>query len=618
MVLPGGYVGRVLRVDLSKGVLISEALEGIRLEDCIGGTGLGAMILYKEVPPGVQWSDPENRIVLASGPVSGTIRGTGGYSVLTKGPMTNGGCATQANGYLSAYLKFSGFDAIVIHGCAPGLVYLHIHDGTADIRDASALQGKDTWETEDLVKKDLGKSERQLSVHCIGPAGERKVRFAALVGDHGHVAAHGGVGAVMGSKNLKAIAVERGNRKVPLADKEGLRRIERELYEEVKKYPWSFIEFSTSETYPMKEARGWLPVKNYTEKRFAPAESFKSSSYRARHEVKSTPCWGCNFRHCTTLKFKEGPYAGFIGDEPEAEGMAAFGSQIMQTDPDAAIVMCNEIDRYGMDVNEAGWIIGWLMECYEKGLLAIHDLDGIEMTWGNVESTRKMLRKIAYREGVGDMLAEGLMRAATRTGGQAADLGIYTLKGNTPRGHDHRMMWPMALDTCVSSSCIDQASMVSRTPESVGLPKETDAFSAEGAARMLHAAEGLTPLEDSLVICKFTTASSDAKTLSKILNAATGLGMSPDECRNAGLRAIHLLRSFNARHGHTAAMDRPSKRYGAPAPEGPGAGRALCDVFDVASHRFYDLMGWDEQTGVPLPGTLRKFGLDYAVADLWK
>lgn len=216
-----GYMGKILRVDLTKGLITEETLEESILDKYLGGVGIGAYYLYKEVPPRVEWSDPANCVILAVGPLNGVrMAGSGAFSVTTKGSLTNGAASSQANGFFGAYLRFCGFDGIVIKGKAESPVYLYIQDGNAELRAAGRLKGKDTWETESLIKQELGKTRRELSVFSIGPAGENSVKFACIVGDEGHVAAHNGMGAVMGSKNLKAIAVARGNRRIPILNSE--------------------------------------------------------------------------------------------------------------------------------------------------------------------------------------------------------------------------------------------------------------------------------------------------------------------------------------------------------------------------------------------------------------
>lgn len=234
----GGVTGKILRVDLTSKSTAVESLSEETLRRYMGGTGLGAKILYDEVPPGVEWSDPENRLILASGPLGGTkVSGSGIFSVVTKGALTNGAATSQANGFFGAYLKFCGLDGIILQGAAKELSYLYISDGTVEIRDATHLAGKNTWETEDLIKEELGQTEHQMSVFGIGPAGENLVRFAGIVGDKGHIAAHNGVGAVMGSKKLKAIAVARGKGKVMVKDSDRLSALATDLRQRIQTDP---------------------------------------------------------------------------------------------------------------------------------------------------------------------------------------------------------------------------------------------------------------------------------------------------------------------------------------------------------------------------------------------
>ena len=446
----GGYIGKILRVDLSSERITVEPPDHSILRKFIGGAGLGARYLYDEVPPGTEWSDDENRLLFFSGPFGGTrYAGSGMIAVVSKGPMTNMAGSSQANGFFGTYLKFSGFDGVIIHGKAKEWSYLYIHDGTAELRDARDLTGKDTIETEDAVRSRLGK---QCSVYGIGPSGENGVRYAAIFGDHGHVAAHNGLGAVMGSKKLKAIAVERGHQKVEIANPERYSEAVKEFAKNFHAMKHPLFQYGTADLVGMAKKLGWLPVKNYTTSEFPEFERFTGESIRASFKTKSTPCWACRKGHTCRIQIEEGPYAGFEGEEPDYEGVAAMGSLIGQTDPATTIVLCNLVDRLGMDINESGYVIAWLMECYEKGYLKKNDLDGLEMTWGNAGAVQEMLKKIAHRQGCGNLLAEGVKRASEKIGGEAAGCAVYTMKGASPRTHDHRANWPELIDTCLSNT----------------------------------------------------------------------------------------------------------------------------------------------------------------------
>jgi aldehyde:ferredoxin oxidoreductase len=620
-----GYTGNLLRVDLSKRTLVPEAIEETTLQTWVGGTGLGAKYLYDEVLPGVEWSAPQNRLILSSGPLAGTsLGGSGAFSVVTKGAMTNGATSTQANGFMGAYMKFSGFDSIIVQGASSKWVYLYLHGGKAELKDATHLVGMDTWETAEAIRQELGKRKRELSVFAIGPAGEHMVRFAVIAGDEGHVCAHNGVGAVMGSKKLKAVVAERGEAQFPLHDQDKLNHLSKEILSKLKDnanpiysitYNWG-----TSATFGFLAPFGVLPVKNLTTNVYPDYERWTGFNYRPRMERKRNPCWACQFNHCAIVKVKEGPYAGFVGEEPEYEAWAAWGPIIGQEDIGAAVMLSNEVDRLGMDTNEAGWLIAMIMECYERGIINRRETDGLEMNWGNAEATRAMLRKIAHREGVGDMLAEGVMRAARRMGGEAANCGVYDLKGNTPRGHDHRANWPMLIDTCVSQTGTDQAAASPTGIAALGLPADTNPATREGAVAILSHKEGLMPFEDTLGVCRFNIAVdlTEWDIIPALLNAATGWDLTMAKALQGGRRIVNLLKAFNIRHGHTAEMDRPSPRYGSAPVDGPAQGRTILPVWDKVREDYYTHMGWDKKTGKPLPETLRALGLDYVITDLWK
>ena len=422
----------------------------------------------------------------------------------------------------------------------------------------------------------------------------------------------------MASKNLKAIVASRGHYTVKVNNKEALAFDSETILEGARKLPANVYQWGTGGLAPGIEKQGRLPVKNYLGTHF-PVEIMTRPVYAQHTERKRSPCWACRFDHCGILTITEGPYKGFVGEEPEYEGFAAFASNIDQRDPLGVVVLSNDCDRLGMDLNEAGWIIAWVMECYEKGLITKKDTDGLDMTWGNVEATRAMLRKIAYREGIGDLLAEGVMRAAQRlAGGEAADMAIYLNNGVTPRGHDHRSHWTMILDVATSNSGTDEHGIQSPAPSSVGLPAATDLFSPEGTAAVLAAGAGKYHFDDCLGICRLSIMGSSTDKLINALNDVTGWDFKVEEVREVGLRISNLLRAFNVRHGLTPEREYPSERYASAALKGEGKGKAFLPVFEKARQDYYQNMGWDVTTGRPLPETLRRFSLDYVIKDLYK
>jgi aldehyde:ferredoxin oxidoreductase len=308
-----GYAGKILRVDLTNEHISEEILDEATLRKWVGGSGFGAKYLYDEVPPSVQWDDPENRLIVASGPLGGTsVGGSGTISISTKGCLTNGATSTQANGFMGAYMKFAGYDAVIFQGIAKRWVYLYMHDGKAELKDAQQLLGKNTWETEDAIKAELGYMEKGMSVFCIGPAGENLVKFAGVFGDKDHCAGHNGVGTVMGTKKLKAFCAARGRGRVPVNASKELSTASKALWDAIESNPSgkALFEWGTGGNYARGESRvtsGTLPIKNYTTNLYPEAHLMTNQHSRETWSAKPNPCWACHSLHCHLITFNEGP-----------------------------------------------------------------------------------------------------------------------------------------------------------------------------------------------------------------------------------------------------------------------------------------------------------------------
>jgi aldehyde:ferredoxin oxidoreductase len=616
-----GYNGKILRVDLTRGKISHDELDEATLRKYIGGAALGIKYIYDEVPPETDWASPENRLFLGTGPLGGTrIGGSGSICVVAKGAMTNGMASTQANGFLGAFLRFNGYDGIIFQGAAKKWSYLYIHDGKAEIKDAGHLLGKSTMDTETTLKNELKKGEHQASVMSIGPAGENLVRFACMVADGGHVAAHNGVGAVMGSKKLKAIVIDRGTAAVPLKDKETLSIVAKELLANAlsdkmnsqthREGTVGGVVFST----PM----GMAPVKNYSTNVHVIApeklQMYTAQNIRETFKAKPSPCWACTARHCHKMEVPEGKYKGRIVEEPEFEGMSSCSSLMGISDMITTVVLTSEIDRLGFDVNEIGWLMAWVMECYEKGYLTKKDTDGLEMKWGNSEAILTLMNKTARREGFGNVLAEGVMRAARKIGGEAAKIGIHTMKGNTPRSHDHRVMWQEMFDTCVSNTGTLESHSAAPL-KLLGLSPVYEKFDPEVISTVVAKIKGAMVFEDSLVTCRFNTINA-VDILCRAVNAATGWDMDLQEAMRVGKRAVNLARVYNLRAGIKAELDAPSARYGSTLADGPFTGKGIMPHWEKMVRNYYKNMGWGEDTGKPLPETLKALELDAVIAQL--
>jgi len=611
----GGYLGRILRVDLSKGKMSIEELDNAFIEKWVGGAGFGARYLYEEVPSGVEWSDAENRMIWTTGPLAGSgVYGAGTFNIAAKGPMTNLAGCSQANGYFGAYLKFSGFDGIIFQGKASELVYLCIKDGKAELRDAGDLAGKDLFEMEDAIRAELGAKGKQISVYGIGPAGENLVRHASVGGDNGHFAAHNGLGAVLGSKNVKAVVTYRGKINFGIKDPERLKAGNLAMFEHAKTFG-PFYQWGTGGGFSPIHDMGALPVRNYATNLFPEHEKMNGQYMRTHYKIKSQPCYQCHVAHVKEVEVTEGPYKGFVGEEPEFEQLAAWGPQIGNTELGAVVMLGREVDRLGIDCNEASWTIGWVMECYEKGVFSKKDLDGLDMSWGNVEAVKEMLNKIANREGIGDLLAEGVMRASKKIGGEAADWAVYTCKGASPRTHDHRGARSAELfDTCVTNTSTLESTWAGVHPQLVDLPAVSDPLSHEEMPEMNAKFNGVRMFDDCLGTCRI--ASTDPKLQLECLNAVTGWELKLEDVFRIGRRVVNQLRVFNFRHGMKREDERPSKRYGSVPVDGPAKGYNPMEKWEGMLDSYYKLMGWDADTGKPLPDTLKQLDLEELIKDL--
>lgn len=571
----------------------------------------------------VEWSDPENRLIVLGGPLSGTaIPGSGGINVSTKGAMTGGATSTQAQGVFGAYLRSCSLMGLVMQGVCDKWNYIVVdEDGSAEFRSAEHLVGKDTWETVDAVAKELGKEERDVSILSIGPAGEKFVRFAAIVVDKGHIAAHNGVGAVMGSKKLKAVAVVRGKNKVEVKDPARVSELAKAFLKPLINHPGSFHYYGTLMGIHSNLAIGNLPIKNYTTTKWSIPEEklarfsgpYIMENYSPKHK---RPCWACPNHHAEVMIIADGPYSGMEVEEPDYEQLACLGPNLGIEDVTSVMVLSNLVDRLGMDVNEIGWVLSCTMECYERGILTSKKTDGVEMTWGNVAAVKKMIEKIARREGIGDVLAEGVMRAVKMIGSGAEEVGIYTMKGTTPRGHDHRARLTEMFDHCVSESGALDNTPVGINVTRYGLPKDLNpyAFDPNSLVEIEVKMKGGMQFEDSLVTCRFNT-NMNVNRLVEAVQAVTGWDFTVEEAMQAGLRAVNLMRVFNIKSGLTSELDWPSPRYGSAPVDGPAAGKTIMPYYERLLKSYYQRMGWDEK-GRPLPETLKKLELDKIATEL--
>ncbi|HEV8617712.1 MAG TPA: aldehyde ferredoxin oxidoreductase C-terminal domain-containing protein [Methylomirabilota bacterium] len=619
--LPGGFAGRILRVDMTKRKTWSEPWTPDDMRDQLGGIGLGSRVLYHETARGkgnVGWDHPDNRLVLATGPLAGLpVWGTGGLTVITIGAQTNGPTSTQANGFFGTNLKYCGYDAIVIQGQSKDWVYLYINDDVVELRDATPYLGKDTWETQDALSRDHGLSGHQLSVYSIGPAGEKLVRFAAIQGDYGHVASKNGVGAVMGKKKLKAVAIVKGTRALRAADPRGLVQCADDIAHDLKTDPSarSLYEYGTLPGVSNLYKLGALPIRNYTTSvTDVDMSTWEAPKLRHGFDHRGHQCNACGMHHCHMSVIRQGPHKGAVVDEPEYEGWSGAGWTIGATEMQGVAWLNTQIDRACVDVNEFGWLCGWVMEGVEQGWITRQQL-GFDLKWGDTEGANRLLQMINKREGFGDLLAEGVKRAAEKLGGSALEAAVFTAKGASPRGHDHRARWEEMLDTCTSSTAtMETGNPVHQTE--VGLPARINPFDGEQVALIVAGCRGRRNFEDSLGICIFTTRTR-LENVCRALSAATGWTYTVEEAMRQGRRTAAINRAVALRCGLTPDLEKPSPRYGSTPHNGPAKGQSVSAQWEKMVDTWYGLVGYDRKTGKPRPETLKALGLDWLAKELW-
>ena len=591
------------------------------LRKYLGGPFLALRMLYDEVAPGTDAFDPENRLIIMSAPLVGTITpGATQYAVLTKSPLTGLMGLARSHGFFSAELKFAGYDGIIIQGKSDEPVYLSIKNDQAESRDASHFWGKDTYETEELIRTETG--DRGTKVACIGQAGENLSRMACIMNDRGHAAARCGPGAVMGSKRLKAIAV-RGTQRVPVSDPDSLLRLRKEWLKISSESHQARVmtDYGTAGDYDRTEGRhrlGDLPTKNWTTAIFPDWKRLSGEYIKSKYPTRKATCYNCHIGHDKTVEITSGQYAGRYA-YPEYEDTAAFGCNIGVSDTEAIIKLTDLANRYGVDSIECSHTLSMVMECYEKGLVTEKDLDGIELTWGNVPAVIIAMEKISRREGIGDILAEGVKRAADFFA--VPEFAIH-VKGMSPILHDLRHNWGWMISYVVaaggpSHQGIGAGGVYTFDPD-IDFPKGLGPFSPRHKGEAAKKAHIKWLGLDCLGICVHTVIDVPLKLQVDMFAAATGWKIDLQEFIRSVYRGVHLARAFDIRHGLRLEDEWPSQRILEPPPDGPAQGVTAKKSLRAMLDEYYGEMGWDPRTGKPWRSTLIDFGLEDVARDLWE
>lgn len=641
--MPHSFAGKLLEVNLSDGEIIQKPLDEEKVLKYLGARGFNARLLWELVGPGVDPLGPENVLIIGTGTLTGTSAPTSGRTTITcKGPATGLYLKTNVGGHFGTELKFAGYDYIVIKGRSTKPVYLLIIDGSVKIRDAGDLWGKDVRETTRAIEQ--VHEDPDIQVACIGPAGENKVLFSSIMTSYYNAAARGGVGAVMGSKNLKAVAV-RGHGGITVAQPPNFRQAVLESIEA------SYQDFSaktsylygTSSSVSVINELGSFPSYNFRTGHIEDAEKI-SGPYlvEAGYLKRRMGCNACIFSCHRYCEIESGPYAGTYGGGPEYETMSALGSGCGTVDVEL-VIKANELcNLYGLDTISAGGVIQWAMECYEKGIITAEDTGGIRLEWGSSEAILELLEQVARREGFGSLLAEGVGKAAQRVG-QGSEKWAVEAKGLeqsrvetrtafgyalafavNPRGPDH-------LHTEVLAEFGTRPGGRALVAKITGSERYAFPMTLEKRAEIVRWHEDCYAATDALGLCAFATTARYGVTpelLTDMLSAATGIDFSEDSLMRASRRIINLEKAFNVQEGATRkddklpyrlmnevltsatakTVDRSETADGHPIPvkEQINSQTYLDQMLD----EYYELHEWDRKTGIPRYETLEMLGLE--------
>jgi aldehyde:ferredoxin oxidoreductase len=610
------YAGKILHVDLTTGKTMTEPLKEDLAKKYIGGIGLGMRLFLDNSKAGVDPFDPKNPIIFTTGPLSGTMAPSAGnsYAVVSKSPLTEGIAESKSHGFFGAELKRAGYDAVIFTGKSEKLVYVWIDDDSVQLIDAEHLKGKSPHETEQIIREELG--DFYIRVSAIGEAGEKLVLVACALNDEFRAIGRTGMGAVMGSKNLKAVAV-RGTNDVNVANLEEFTEFIRMIHERMKgPATRKYRTLGTPENVLVLNALAALPTRNFTQVTFEGAEKVSGEYLNERYIKKIIGCATCGMRCDHIGLVPEGPYKGATA-RVEFECLWALGPNCGVDRLDAIIEAIYQCDHYGIDGISAGVIVSFAMDCYEHGILTKKDTDGLDLRFGNAEALVETIKLMGSRKGwLGDVLADGTMRAAEKIGKGAVKYANH-IKGLELPGYDLRTLKTAALGFSVSYRGACHLRSGAYSPDVKG---KVDRFKIEkGRGKIVMDNEDVYNVIDSLILCKFSRGVyyDGVEDMAKYYTLATGIEIPPKELVQAGERINNLARVLNIREGKgTREYDTlPPKIMSVPVPdEGIAKGAVVTQKeFDIGLDDYYEVRGWTKE-GIPTVEKLEELGLSDLVS----
>ncbi len=617
----GGYNGKILRINLTNETAKVEELPPQVAKEYIGGAGFCIKYLYDEVRKGTDPLGPDNKLIFAPGPFTGTtVPCASRMAVAAKSPLTNALGVALTGGHFPTEVKFAGYDAVIIEGRAEKPTYLWIKGNDVKFKDASTLWGLRTNDTQQIIKNDL--NDQNVRIACIGPAGEKLSKISCIINEM-RAAGRKGLGAVMGSKNLKAIAV-RGSGRVAVASKEKLSAARRGMTKAMQESPILYAQFSKLGTPMVVDATcalGIFPAKNFAETGvFAPADRIGVEVQMTRN-TGAEHCYGCPVG-CSQLKLaRTGPYTGILAEGPEYETMYSFGGETGVDNIDAIIAADRLCDELGLDTISAGVAIGFAMELFEKGILTTADTGGLDLRFGNHEAMITLLRMIGYREGVGALLADGVKAAAAKIGKGSEKYAMH-VKGLELPGYDVRGAKAHGLNYATAYTGADHnRGYAFQEIFGIPLPYAVDRFAVEGKGKLTKWNQDVRMVTcDCATMCAFlldmAVPHMATKNTADLMEAVTGLSYTPDEVQMVGERLNNLARAFNVREGFTRADDTlPERLLTEPLKDGASQGNYISKQdLEKMLNEYYAERGWDVETGMPTRRKLAELGLE-RVAD---
>ena len=610
--VPKGYMGKILRVDLGTGSIKTENLDFDQIELVVGGSGLGAGILFNEMVNKNDPLDHGNPLIFATGPVTGTNSfNSDRFEVIGLSPLTGIYGEANAGGHWGGTFKKCGFDALVLTGKAENPVYIKIENNKAEIKPAEFIWGNDTFTATEKLKEIEGSG---CEAAVIGPAGENIVKSANIISDgrHGRCIGRCGFGAVMGARNLKAIAVQ-GSMKIEVADAEGLKAVNKRLGPTMKTNPAPMREAGTANGLDHCEYVGNFPVRNWSVGRWTEgAEKITGYTMTEKRLINNYSCGHCAIGCGRVVESAEGPHKGKDVAGPEYETLALLGANCLVDDLDG-IIAANELcNRLGIDTISAGNVIGFAMEAAEHKLIEAVLPNGLPIKWGDPAVVLELIRMIAAREGLGDLLAEGVRAAAAEIGGLAEEFAVH-VKGLEPPAHDPRAKFTVALGFATSNrgACHLQAFShdfeEGGAIEDLGIPVLTDRFCTEGKAENVIVMQHLMSMFDSLTACKFGLFGGlTIDPLIEVINSVTGWTWTREDFFKTGERIFNLKRLINNSLGVSRKDDTLPPRY---MTLKKGGGTDKLPPLNVMLSEYYERRGWDE-FGIPTKATAERLQLE--------